>query len=310
MNTFSVFLPSTVRNPTGRANKPGNYVTYLPKPYELSGHWEVALDEISYPNRWCNVGSESNRISIERFKRRPTLEEIVFSKSKSFCQDPSFYIDPTDVLAYVESGPSDEKKPKDEDEKEEETSPLSDTLYGSLPIRRYNTVDELISMINEILAIDMRSETRLSVLPTTNLVQLSLGNWEQLSLHPSLAAMLGFELHFFHNRFLQDNKRTVYFGVQLPNVRIGFNHIYIYTNIVTHTLVGDTYSPILRVVETDPNPNLTMKQYIYHHPHFIRVNITNLSVIEIKLCDAYGTPIDFAPGEETIVRLTFRQWDE
>lgn len=335
MNSFSMYLPSSVKNPTGRINKPGDYMTYLPKTFDLTGRWEVALDEISYPNRWCNISHESKNISIEKFSRRPTHKEIFFSTSTSFKKDLSFYTEDGVVESFIPQKPSTHdgtlyeidtklKQPVWEEENGDWVeakdgndpsvhvpyTPLFSTIRGSVPINRYNTVDELLSILNDIISIDMGCSSRFNYLPTTNMIQLTLGKMEQLSLHPSLANMLGFDFSFFHNNFLEKETPMIYIGGHPPNVHLGFHHIYIYTNIVSPTLVGDTYVSILRIVDTDLNPEILTKHYIFERPQYIRVNITNLSVIEIKLCDAYGLPIEYNRGEETIVRLTFRQWDE
>ena len=50
---FQVLLPSNVKgNPR---NKPNQYETELAKPLDLSGEWDVALINISYPHNWTNL---------------------------------------------------------------------------------------------------------------------------------------------------------------------------------------------------------------------------------------------------------------
>ena len=53
---FQVTLPSNV---TGlNTNTPGAYETTLAYPLELSGTWEVALIDITYPHTWLDLEKE------------------------------------------------------------------------------------------------------------------------------------------------------------------------------------------------------------------------------------------------------------
>ena len=52
---FQVTLARNVRGPAAARNRLADFETELARCLELTGDWEVALIDISYPHNWCNV---------------------------------------------------------------------------------------------------------------------------------------------------------------------------------------------------------------------------------------------------------------
>jgi hypothetical protein len=82
--------------------------------------------------------------------------------------------------------------------------------------------------------------------------------------------------------------------------------LYLYTDIIEHQFVGDTFAPLLRTIAV-PN-NLRYGDNISHNyiqPHYIPVTRNNIDNIEIDLRSDTGELIQFASGK-IIVKLHFR----
>jgi hypothetical protein len=82
--------------------------------------------------------------------------------------------------------------------------------------------------------------------------------------------------------------------------------LYLYTDIIEHQFVGDSFSPLLRTVSI-PN-SLKYGDYISHNyiqPHYIPVTRNNIDYIKIDLRADTGESIQFVSGK-VIVKLHFR----
>ena len=78
-------------------------------------------------------------------------------------------------------------------------------------------------------------------------------------------------------------------------------HFYIYTDIIQYQLVGDTQAPLLRIVPSEvPWQQITQ-------PYYFRLNCQLLQSINIRICDAEGEEIDFAPTARVVCVLHFRR---
>ena len=62
-----------------------------------------------------------------------------------------------------------------------------------------------------------------------------------------------------------------------PNINAGYNHLYIYSDVAEHNIVGDTLAPLLRVLPFEPSESVENDndcQHINHEitiPHYIPV---------------------------------------
>lgn len=83
------------------------------------------------------------------------------------------------------------------------------------------------------------------------------------------------------------------------------NSLYVYSDISEFQYIGDTFSPLLRVVAV---PNAQYNEYIdviYDNPHYVSVLRNNFETIEIDIRSDTGEPILFNPGK-VFVKLHFR----
>lgn len=81
--------------------------------------------------------------------------------------------------------------------------------------------------------------------------------------------------------------------------------IYVYTDIIDFQYVGDSFSPLLQTVITENKNYASMVSVTYENPHYIPVNKSLITSINIDLRDDLGNKILFQDGK-TILKLHFR----
>ncbi len=89
VSQFYVTLPSTSSFKFFPDNKTSSYTTRLHTPLRLTGDWEVALAEISYPRTWYNVAGDTCKV-FYRGKHDLELETALLS--------PGYYESAEEIL--------------------------------------------------------------------------------------------------------------------------------------------------------------------------------------------------------------------
>lgn len=88
------------------------------------------------------------------------------------------------------------------------------------------------------------------------------------------------------------------------DITAGFSTLYIYSDIVTHQIVGDYYVPLLRCVpirgESSENVTIT-----YDKPHYVSVNRDHADTISVEIKTDQNKNVSFRFGK-VIVKLHFR----
>ena len=89
-----------------------------------------------------------------------------------------------------------------------------------------------------------------------------------------------------------------------PNLQFSLATLWVYSNIVTPVMVGDSQANLLRIVPVEGvNNNKTIVK-IYERPHYVNLASTVIQMIEIMINTTYGlTPIYFK--DDMIVKLHF-----
>ena len=96
-----------------------------------------------------------------------------------------------------------------------------------------------------------------------------------------------------------------------PNINAECNHLYIYSDVAEHNIVGDTLAPLLRVLPFGPSETVENNndcQHINHEitiPHYIPVSKSDFDIISIQITGDLGIPVHLITGK-TIVKLHFR----
>lgn len=83
--------------------------------------------------------------------------------------------------------------------------------------------------------------------------------------------------------------------------------LYVYTDIVEYSLVGDVFAPILRILDFSPTQdNRTVIYYAPQDLQYHPINLPNISAVHIRICDGTGEHIHFGRGNVLLV-LHFRK---
>lgn len=134
-------------------------------------------------------------------------------------------------------------------------------------------------------------------------LKFTRSNVELEILSRQLCQILGFD----QCRFSSGN------GVQLPlrieashevDLDAGLHSIFVYTDVVEHTVIGDTLAPILRIVKIAGKYG-RQSTATYNAPLYQPVKTNRFDVITLKMASQTGHPILFNRGQ-AIVTLHFR----
>lgn len=266
---FYVVLPSNTRSEAFPDNKISNFSVGLPSSLELGNYkWEVSLVSISYPHTWYNVEVSDAFIDI-----------------------------------YMSNGHKSRRR---------------------FAPGYYNDGKEIIKKLNVILG-EHELVTRFNYDIQSNAVSIDMYNGEHIKLSRGLAAMLG-----FHNRDLDyedlgvsavtvSNPENPYANPDdappivaryrsadsIVDLSLRTHNLFIYTNIVKETLVGNTYMPLLRTVPTLDKNRGTYVSKNYTDPHYLPLSSNYIKHITIDIRDDQGQNIKFQSGKIT-VKLHFR----
>ncbi|KAI1278060.1 hypothetical protein HDE_14407 [Halotydeus destructor] len=119
--------------------------------------------------------------------------------------------------------------------------------------------------------------------------------------------ILTFESELFAYFGFKEDHEMLFIDSNVMDIGAGGNDVYVYTDIVKHSRMGDGVSQLLRMI-TVPRKRLPSEDYhvIYSNPIYLPVNSTRISNIEIELQNANGQQMKFNGGR-TWVTLHFRK---
>lgn len=164
----------------------------------------------------------------------------------------------------------------------------------------YKTVEDLIDEINSLRPDFFRC--KLSVGRANKRVKVLLYPMEKITFHETLATMLGFEQNALPN---PSEGRLLFRAERAADIHASMHNIYVYTNIVTETLVGNAYSPLLRIIKTDGEHGSDLHKS-FLDPYYHEIAFDRISSIRISLCDDQGEAVRFGFGK-VICTLHFRK---
>lgn len=287
-DSFYLTLPSNVSG--GGNNTTAKFRTLLPNNIELSGSWYVALTEIQFPFSWCNagVGKDDTEI-LMKFNRNDktkvvavkvlrnyyhTVEELVGylqRKIKETLIDAMFDLDSVETKLNFKS---------------KQTSQYMQGKYAEMGIAdvvkiRYDKKDKRVR-------IDLDP---LEVVP-------------KITIPSKLQYLLGFS----------SNEREMFIAKKLnvapypPDMTGGVSAMYVYCDAVAPQIVGNSMSPLLRVVTLNTNRykyGCTITK-TFTDPHYIPVVAKSLHSILIQLNTDQDEPLSFNFGK-SIIKLHFKR---
>lgn len=88
------------------------------------------------------------------------------------------------------------------------------------------------------------------------------------------------------------------------DIKAGFYHLFCYSGIVKHQVVGDAYAPLLRIVDVKGTYGDVITQH-FNPPYYLPVAKNHIENISVEIKTDQNQPIDFTFGK-TVVKLHFR----
>ena len=172
----------------------------------------------------------------------------------------------------------------------------------------YTTPKQLVDAINETLqSYEMRSKLTIS---NGGRCKFDIAYLERIQLHPTMSGILGFEETTFKSFFApteqEPEPHRIYSAKYPADTNASFYSIYVYSNIIEDTLVGNTYVPLLQTVPIKTGRRGKLIHHEYLLPQYLKLQTGTLSSIEIKLCDESGNPVRFEKGH-VIAKLHFKK---
>ena len=177
-----------------------------------------------------------------------------------------------------------------------------------IPGKNYRNIEQLIWAINVAIK-SANMESTLRVNNRTGLCEITVETEETIEIHKKLANILGF---FVKVQFANVGNRLAlpraYVSDVVPDINFLTFRLYIYSDIVYPTRVGDKNVRILGIIHCDTHLNSQYTHRTLPILNYIHVIGNVLSKIEIKFTDTTGDPIHFQFGKVTI-RLSLFQPD-
>ena len=178
----------------------------------------------------------------------------------------------------------------------------------TIPGKNYRNMEQLIRTINTAIK-GAKMESTLRVNNRTGLCEIIVESEETIEIHRKLANILGFfdKVQFANVGNTLASPRA-YVSDVVPDINLLTFSLYIYSDIVYPSRVGDKNVPILGIIHCDTHLD---SQYTYRTIpilNYIPVIGNVLSKIEIKITDTTGDLIHFQFGK-VIIRLSLFQLD-
>ena len=193
-----------------------------------------------------------------------------------------------------------------------------------LPSQRYNTAEHLVevvfSTIAELLGSENQGKIRCHYSQASQTVKFEIAEDYGLTLPGNLVAALG--LGENRNISVRNARRdrvctepngahikvcSVLQGQYIVNPHRGNSHIFVYSDIVQYQYVGDSFTPLLRIVSDDlANGYAGHVTHTFNDIHYLDLQRGNFQIIEMHLTDSRGNNLSFGPGV-VIGKLHFRR---
>ena len=310
---FYITLPSNVKTRGEEKNIIGNYKTHFSRRFLFpqNEEWQVGLAEIIYTKSWFNVRNTSKISFITskcenlQFENVPIRNEngIITPNDDVNLIKPGFFENMEaliEVLNYKLSFcPYGLFHPKVLFDKNKNVVTIS---CGKLDDEGTVFFPLFGKEIENILGMVDHKDLTLSE---------SLSQQDQFYSFKVIGYEKEYTLYDIEKKKMTKLKDTIKKGFltcqRKSDIKAGLNSIYIYTDIVEHSFVGDAYAQLLRVIPVKETKNWgEVNHHYFDKPHLIPLQSKNFDTIEVDLKDDTGVTIPFEIGKVTI-KLIFKK---
>ena len=189
--------------------------------------------------------------------------------------------------------------------------------YLTIPVKQYSNNYEFYHAIDECFASNHELGIAVYFIEKTGHIVFESSKGGVVYLSGKLALQIGFEsdvvlaykpdicsaLISKHHKFLRHGNRIKL--INLVNVNIGYDILYIYTDCIEQQLVGDVQAQLLRNVCVNNFDSIPMQTTSFESPHYIPVARRDFDTIDINIRDETGRKVPFQFGH-IVVKLHFR----
>lgn len=297
--SFYISLPSNNNSKFFYNNTTSDFTTQLQAPLKLNTNYKVGLVELIYNQSWnVNLGELEilDTLNDNEFKSIVTIDILDGSSVFSLINKINFEINKHCImheyhrrrsLAMKQNGNSKDEYFK---LKLDENNEILVSLEQNPPNKKVlSDIEKTIGMSPKLFFINHK-------------VNFNLRKNLKLKFSDKLQMILHLNKKYFTENDLQSTE--IIYNDYLKVV----NTFYVYTDIIKYQFVGETFSPLLRnvVVNTD---YLKPCSVIFENPHYVELNKTEISTINISIRDEFGENIKFLEGS-VIVKLHFKLHDD
>ena len=298
---FYLTLPSDTSIDVFPLNNASVWVTKLSRPISLQGRWEVALVELTYPQTMYNVHKKQqivvNQLVQETLSdgtsRPANLEETI-------SVPPGIY-SPDQLIAHIEKytpplrdqeGVTMGRKAFDifTHSSERKTRVHFSTLRVWLRFpEKSKLLQQMLGFSSSTVGYDTENSSYdIEVTPEQQMKALLVDNRlaDQLDLpHPPQEYV--------------DLSYTVVSGKAI-NTYLGSQSLFIQCDLAELSVVGDTWTPLLRTVPIKADSAFQLVQVRYDKPHYVPISKTTLDTIRIEITNDLGEDVKFNSGKSMI----------
>jgi len=185
-----------------------------------------------------------------------------------------------------------------------EKTATGDVREFVIPIKNYDNVHVLIDEINELFESSFLGLLKFHYFEVKNRVRIEFNKKLEhniLKISKNLSIMLGFD---GETTFKGDIDDSISIATNAPNLVHGFEHIFIYTDIIQPQVVGTSMVPLLRRLSFERSPISVTK--IFMKPFYFPLSKCTIDTIGVVICNEYGDKLKFDKGPVTLT-LHFRR---
>lgn len=282
---FYVTLPSNSAqhaDPSAGENTASDFRVKLQQRIRLDGDWEVGLAEIIYPNTWMNLSSINEQNIIKLF-HVPTRTKV------SMAIKPGRYLSIYDLVSIINSAVLAKSNEMKENETLRYVAKEVETILVEVPHQELKTG----------IKFEYDRETRrVSVHLDPEIVK-------HVDMSEQMQYMLGLTKEQMKAISNVEKAKEVRAMSKVPDLRAGFECLYVYCDLCTSQPVGDVLAPLLRIVNVQGVYSEVVAR-IYDTPHYVPVLHKDISSITINIKNDLNQFVDFEYGK-VVVKLHFRR---
>jgi tRNA U38,U39,U40 pseudouridine synthase TruA len=275
--SFYITLPSNVKS--FENNKISSYKTKLASKILLDGEWEVGVSSVKYTKSWFNV---RKNCYMKLYESPPN--DLDFTSAEKIIKG--------------------------------QTEVLNGNLYTVerflvLEEGHYMNVDEMIDYINLKLKSNFKNKNVEFFYNRLNrhcTMQWShkLNQKVFFSLDDTLSDLLGFSRDF--DQFVTHDTYSAKKSESGTNLTGGLHSMFIYTDIIEPSFVGDKIAPLIQTVGINSSSSFGDDYEVtYDNIHYHRLLTNEFETIEINIRDEVSSFIEFQFGR-VIITFHLRKW--